>query len=257
MARDKSSRDSLSEAERYHAEYSGHGKAIGAKGTYSDTDDHRTLLGRSGETLVVDPDDGGYEKIRIGGAWQNIRIEQVEKQGFFEKLFGKAKAAAAGKSIGVDLDIGCLYEMQDGTRGAIQAFGDMYGDYNNSPFIKLSGDDRTGDDHDDDDGEDEVLRVNGKHWGDIRRLLVYFYIYDGAANWAEIKPEVRLHIPGHKPMVIRPHIYNSNLPVCCVAGIENQRNGIKLTNFTEYFPGHAEMDRAHGYGLQWDDGEKS
>lgn len=257
MARDKSSMDSLSEATRDRAKFSGHGNAKGAAGTLSDTDDHRTLLGSSGETLVVDPPEGGFSHIRIGGAWQNIRVEEREKSGFFQKILGKAKDAASGKRTGVDLDIGCLYELQDGSRGAIQAFGELFGSYKTAPYIKLSGDDRTGDDDDDDDGEDEVLNVNGVQWHEIRRILVYFYIYDGAANWAEIKPEVRLRVPGNKPMVIRPHIYNSDLPVCCVAGIENQRNGIKVTNFTEYFPGHAEMDRAHGYGLQWDDGEKS
>lgn len=257
MARDKSSSDSLSEATRWQARHSGHKNAAGAAGTLSDTDDHGTLLGGSGDTLIVDPGAGGFPKIRIGGAWSNVRAAEVEKQGFFDRLFGKAKAAATGKAIGVDLDIGCLYELQDGTRGAIQAFGELFGDFNAPPYILLSGDDRTGDDHDDDDGEDEVLRVNGKHWNDIRRLLVYFYIYDGVAHWAEIKPEVRITIPGHNEMTIRPHIYNSDLPVCCVAGIENQRGGIKLTNFTEYYPGHAEMDRAHGFGLQWDDGEKS
>lgn len=257
MARDKSSADSLSEATRYRAKFSGHGNAKGAAGELSDTDDHRTLLGSSGETLVVDPQPDNFKHIRIGGAWQNIRAAEQETRGFFQKLLGKAKQAAAGKPLGVDLDIGCLYEMQDGSRGAIQAFGEMFGAYKKPPYIKLSGDDRTGDDHDDDDGEDEILHVNGAHWGEIRRLLVYFYIYDGAANWAEIKPEVRIQVPGEKPMVIRPHIYNSDLPVCCVAGIENQRGGIKVTNFTEYFPGHAEMDRAHGYGLKWDDGEKN
>lgn len=49
----------------------------------------------------------------------------------------------------------------------------------------------------------------------------------------------------------------SELNVCVIAGLENVRNGIKLSHYTEYYPGHAEMDRAFGYGLQWDDGEKA
>ena len=258
MAEDNLSNKSLLEATRSRAKFSGHGSAKGAAGELSDTDDNGcSVLGASGQNLVVDPGPQEFEKIRIGGAWQNVRAAEVEKASFFKMIMGKARAAAAGRRIGVDLDIGCLYELQNGDRGAIQAFGEMFGAYNEPPYIKLSGDDRSGDDDDDDDGEDEVMLVNGRHWNDIRRLLVYFYIYDGAASWAEVKPEVRIRVPGEPPMVIRPHTYKSELLVCAVAGMENVRGGIKVTNFTEYFPGHAEMDRAHGYGLEWDDGQKS
>lgn len=249
MAQDKLSNQSLIEATRSRAKFSGHGNARGAAGYVSDTDNTGCqILGTTGQTLVVDPLPGGYERIRIGGAWQNI---QVQEAGFFGKLFKRMRKQ------GVDLDIGCLYELQNGDRGAIQAFGEMFGSYKTAPYIQLSGDDRTGDDHDDDDGEDEVLLVNGKHWNDIKRMLIYFYIYDGATNWAQIRPQVQIRIPGQEAMVINPHTYESQLAVCAVAGIENQRSGIKLTNYTEYFPGHAEMDRAHGYGLDWEDGEKA
>lgn len=250
-SRDKSSVDSLAEASRSRASFSGHGNAKGAAGTLSDTDDDSgcKYLGATGQTLVIDPGPDGFEKIRIGAGWQNIKVE--EAKGFFSKLLKKATKQ------GVDLDIGCLYELQDGTCGAIQAFGEMFGDYDAAPFMTLSGDDRTGDDDDDDDGEDEILFVNGQKWGEIRRMLVYLYIYEGAAHWAEVKPQIRIQVPGHEPMVVNLHTYESQLAVCAVAGIENQRGGIKVTNFTEYYPGHAEMDRAHGYGLEWDDGRKS
>lgn len=248
MSRDKVSTDSLSEATRGRAEFSGHGDAKGAKGHLSDTDDFSDQhLGSTGQSLIVNPQEGGFKKIRIGAGWQN---KLVEEAGFINKLFKKARKQ------GIDLDLGCLYELQDGTRGAVQAFGDMYGSFDASPFISLSGDDRTGDDHDDDDGEDEILLVNGKHWDEIKRMLVYIYIYDGAVNWADIQPQIKIRVPGEPHMVITPHTYRSELAVCALAGIENVRAGIKVTNFTEYYPGHAEMDRAHGYGLQWDDGAK-
>lgn len=249
MAKDKLSNNSLLEATRGRAKFSGHGAAKGAAGHLSDTDDTGCMrLGSTGQSLIVDPHEDGFEKIRIGGAWQNLVVQQG---GFFSRLLKKARRQ------GVDLDIGCLYELQNGERGAVQAFGELFGDFDAAPYISLSGDDRTGDDHDDDDGEDEVLRVNGRHWNDIRRLLVYFYIYDGASSWAEVRPQVQIRIPGEKPFLVTPHTYESELAVCAVAGLENVRGGIKLTNFTEYYPGHAEMDRAHGFGLEWADGEKS
>lgn len=46
--------------------------------------------------------------------------------------------------VNVDLDMGCLYELADGTRGAVQPLGNLLGDLNDPPYVKLSGDDRFG-----------------------------------------------------------------------------------------------------------------
>src|SRR3546814_7822057 len=49
-----------------------------------------------------------------------------------------------GGSGNIDLDLGVLFEMQDGYKGVIQALGRSFGDFNQEPWISLSGDDRTG-----------------------------------------------------------------------------------------------------------------
>ena len=143
--------------------------------------------------------------------------------------------------------------MQDGTRGAIQAFGEKFGEYDKPPFISLSGDERTGDA----DGHDEFILVNGEHWKDIKRILVYIYIYEGAARWSQIKPQLVVDVPGENDLYVTLGAHNDALDLCAVGGLENVRGGIKLTNYTEYFPGHLEMDRAFGYGLEWGEGHKS
>ncbi len=248
MAENKSSANSLIEANRWRSEFSGHGSAKGAAGFISDTDDNAcNFLGTTGQVEIFNPRAGGYDKIRIGAAWRNIQVEQA---GFFGRLFKKARR------VGVDLDIGCLYELQNGHRGCIQAFGNMFGAYDGEPYINLSSDDRTGCDHDDDGGEDEILSVNGKKWPEIKRILIYLYIYDGAINWAEVQPQIQVRVPDEKPVVVTLHTDRSELAVCVAAGIENVRNGMRVTNYTEYYPGHAEMDRAHGFGIDWEDGVK-
>lgn len=249
MSRDSLSQDSLMEATRSRAKFSGHGSAKGAAGYVSDTDDNSyDFLGTTGQTEIFNPQEGGWDKVRIGAAWQPRTLQE---KGFFKKLLKKERVE------GVDLDLGCLYELHDGTRGCLQAFGDLYGNFDKSPFMQLSGDDRTGDDDDDDDGEDEILMVNGRKWPEIKRLLIYLYIYGGANDWAQIKPQVQVRVPNEKPMVVTLHTYKSEMCLCAVAELENIRNGIRLTNITEYYPGHAEMDRAFGFGIEWADGEKS
>lgn len=249
MTKEPSSANSLINATRSRASFSGHGDSLGAAGYVSDTDDNKFhFLGMTGQTDIINPHDHGYGKVRIGAAWQPLT---VQKKGFLGKLLKQSKEQ------GVDLDLGCLYEMQNGEVGCVQAFGEMFGNYKNVPYLSLLGDDRTGEDHDDDDGEDEIIYLNGKHWPDIKRILIYIYIYDGAAHWAQIQPQIQIRVPSEKPMIVNLHTYKSEFPICAVAGLENIRNGIKMTNYTEYYPGHAEMDRAHGYGIDWTDGQKS
>ena len=88
-------------------------------------------------------------------------------------------------------------------------------------------------------------------------IIVYIYIYEGAIDWAQVKPQIHIRIPGQSPMVVTPGTHHRELALCVIGGIENVRAGLRLTNYTEYYPGHIEMDRAFGFGLQWDDGRKS
>lgn len=244
MPRDTISTDALSEATRDRSEFSGHGGAKGAAGYRADNEEHvENLLNGFGETLVINAPDQGFEDIVVAASWDNI---QVKEAGLISKLVKKVTKQ------GVDIDLGCLYELQDGSRGCLQAFGEMFGAYDDTPYMNISGDERTGDK----EGDDESIHINGKKWSEIRRLMVYVYIYSGDVNWDQIRPQIHIRMPGEQPLTITPAIKKNDLPVCAIAAIENIDNNIKFTNFGEYFPGHAEMDRAYGYGLRWDDGEK-
>lgn len=248
MEQGKLSANALIGATRWRSKFSGHGNAKGAAGFVSDRDDDAyNFLGTTGQTDIFNPQTGGFGPIRIGVAWQNVR---VQKAGLLGKIIKKTRKQ------GVDIDIGCLYELHNGQRGCVQAFGEMFGGFNDEPYINLSGDDRTGDDHDDDDGEDEILLLNGAKWPEIKRLLIYLYIYDGAINWAEVRPQIQIRVPNEKPMIVMLHTDRSDLALCAAAELENVRDGIKLTNRTEYYPGHAEMDRAFGFGINWEGGSK-
>jgi len=246
MVQDKNSADSLIDATRERTRFSGHGSALGAAGERQASFDpeNSTYLHDPGQSISVSPGDNGFDHILIGVEWDNVAIK---KKGFFGKLLGKLQHK------GVDLDLGCLYELADGTRGALQAFGNKYGALHEPPYIKLSGDDRTGDA----EGADEVLEIKGEHWDKIKRVLVYIYIYKGASRWDEINPKIFLDIPGEDDLVVTLNSHDDALDLCAVGGLENVRGGIKLTNYTEYFPGHPSMDRAFGFGIDWSDGQKT
>lgn len=239
------SADSIAEANRSRVKFSGHGRALGAAGhrEASDDPDNCEYLRQPGQSIAINPSEAGFESITVGVSWNNVATAKAG-------LFGKLVGAATGK--GVDLDIGCLYELEDGTRGALQAFGEKFGSFDGPPYIQLSGDERTGNKA----GQDEFIKINPAHWTKIKRLVIYLYIYDGAPSWAAINPQIILDVPGENDLAVTLDVHNDQLPICAVGGLEQVRGGIRLINYTEYFPGHQEMDRAFGFGLPWDDGKK-
>ncbi len=280
-----SSKQAIIDATKSRAKFSGHddGKAMGAAGYISPNDDSQNgdFLSKPGQTAIVNPTKDGIADFEIGLAWDNLATSQnqgAKKQkskGFFDKLKGSLfgqdeikRAAEERKAIrnqtvekkfytrktsnGIDLDVGCLYELKNGKKGAIQAFGEMFGNHEEEPYIALSGDERTGET----EGEDEIIRVNGKKWDEFKRIIIYVYIYGGADNWGEVKPQVQVRVPGEKPMIVSLSAKRDEFDLCAVARLENVRKGIRMTNLLEYFPGHAAMDRAFGFGLKWEDGQK-
>jgi tellurite resistance protein TerA len=239
------SQSSIENANRSRVNFSGHGSAKGAAGYIdpNDQDINVDFLGRRDDNLSVTPPSDGFKNIKIAAAWDN---QMVPVKTLVGKILKKKKLAD------IDLDLGILYELKDGTKGAIQAFGDTMGNYNLPPYLSLSGDEREGDT----EGDDEFIHLNGKEWPKFKRILVYVYIYRGAMDWAQVKPQIHIRIPNEKPMVVTLSSHHKDLGLCAIAGIENIRDGMKVTNHTEYFPGHAEMDRAFGFGIEWTGGEK-
>jgi tellurite resistance protein TerA len=242
----KNSIESLASASRSVVDFSGHGNSLGAAGyrVSSDHPENCEFLSEPGQSISITPGSNGFEEIVIGLAWDPI-VENSKKTLVGKLLKKKAK-------IGVDLDIGCFYELKDGTRGVLQAFGNKYGNLHDRPFISLSGDERTGET----EGHDEFLLINGQKWDEIKRVLVYIYIYQGAQSWSEVKPQVVIDVPGENDLYVTLNAYDDALCLCAVGELESVRGGIRLTNRTEYFPGHEEMDRAFGFGLNWADGQK-
>ena len=243
--KESSSAESLKNATKSVADFSGHGTALGAAGyrVASDHPENCEFLEQPGQSVAISPGPDGFDSIMIGVAWDNKVVDDTSLLG---KLFKKER------KLNIDLDIGCLYELKDGTRGSIQAFGEKFGNFDEAPYIALSGDERTGDS----EGHDEYILVNGKKWDEIKRLLVYIYIYKGAPSWSQIKPQIVIDVPGENDLYVTLQAHDDKLDLCAVGELESVRGGIKLSNRTEYFPGHEEMDRAFGYGLEWAEGQK-
>ena len=125
-------------------------------------------------------------EILVNLNWNN----KPAKKGFLGSLFG-------GGSKPIDLDLGCLYELKNGRKGTVQALGNAFGSLQQEPYIALDGDDRTGA-----VATGENLRIDGNHIADIKRVLVYTYIYEGVANWQQADAVVTIRYPGAEDDVL-------------------------------------------------------
>jgi tellurite resistance protein TerA len=155
-----------------------------------------------------------------------------------------------GGQRGVDLDLGCLYELSDGTPGVIQALGNSWGSFDGRPFIRLEGDDRTGSTQ----GGENML-VNGDRFDQIRRVLVFALIYKGVANWAQTDGVVTIDLPDQPKVEVR--LDNGNAQrLCAIAMIENRGGQLQVTKLAEYLGDQRELDQKYGFGLRWQVGKK-
>jgi tellurite resistance protein TerA len=165
-----------------------------------------------------------------------INLNWTQKQGILSKI---------------DLDLGCLYELKDGEKGSVQALGNNFGSLNSPPYIALDGDDRTGAVE-----GGENLRVNGKMASKIKRVLVYTFIYSGAANWKNADGVVTLKYPGGGDIIVRMDEYGSQETMCAIAMLENVNDTFSVEKIVRFFKGHKPMDEEFGWGLRWVAGRK-
>lgn len=181
---------------------------------------------------------GSYGEIKVNLNWN--RNGGAPSRGFF----------STGPKA-VDLDLACLFQLQDGSLGAIQALGQRFGDLDAAPFIHLAGDDRTGQSVD-----GEWLTVNGRHFEKIRRVLIYTFIYDGAPNWAATDGVINVYAPEQPPIEVRLDEGRAGAGTCAIALIENVGGQLKVRREVQYFQDAELMDRHYRWGLRWSAGSK-
>ena len=167
--------------------------------------------------------------------------QPTQKKGFFSIFTNR----------GIDLDLACLFELKDGTIGGVQALGNNFGSLNRPPHIALDGDDRTGA-----VAAGETIRVNGNYVDRIRRILIFTFIYSGAANWEEANGVVTVKCPGSPELIVRMDEYGSRKPTCAIALLENIGGNFSVEKIVEFFNDSEQMDRAFDWGLRWTIGYK-
>lgn len=174
------------------------------------------------------------------------------KGGFFKNLFGNA----------VDLDLGCFYELRDGKKMLIDGLqfshgrgGDRHhqtrqGCYDNAPYIWHQGDDRRG-------GLGETILVNPNGVSQIKRIIVYTFIYEGVAKWSETNAVVTVKVPGCDDVVVEMGQKYSNKKFCAIAQLDfGTDSSITVKKLVTFHNSHSDCDRTYGWGFNYSPGSK-
>lgn len=181
----------------------------------------------------------GLGEILVNLNWNS----KPQKRGLLGNLFGGS---------GIDLDLGCLFELKDGTKGCVQALGNAFGSLSSPPYISLDGDDRTGA-----VATGENLRIDGNKIAEFKRILVYTFIYEGVANWKQADATVTIQYPGAEDLIVKMDTFNSTDKMCGLVLLENvDDTTFSIEKIVQFYQGHQMLDQAYHWGMRWKAGRK-
>jgi len=145
----------------------------------------------------------------------------------------------------IDIDLATMYEDDEGKKDVVQALGTdpgRFGRFGKSPYIKLDRDDRS--------GGQEIVTINLARANQLRRFLVFAYVWDGTMRDVR-DATVTVKHPDDGEHVI--HLGHGSGMSCVLARFETLPNGdTRFYRDGTFFNGtHIEIDRAYNWNIRW------
>ncbi|MCM2390714.1 TerD family protein [Streptomyces albipurpureus] len=207
----------------------------------------KVTLTKEAPSVSLTKQGGTSGAMRVNLSWK----VRKQFQGWGAKL-GRAMAMHGD----LDLDLCALYELTDGRKGVVQALGNAFGALNQAPYIHLDGDDRTG------GTSGENLTINLDHKDELRRVVIFVTIYEGARSFADLDATVTLQ-PQHGA-AIEFSLGECTVPstVCSLALITNTGSDLVVQREARFLvpdrgvSPQRTMDKTYGWGMNWTPGRK-
>lgn len=219
--------------------------SLAAGGTSGSVSLQKVTLTASAPQISLTKSGGSGGTIRVNLNWSSGAPPAPVTGGFFKRL-------TAQVAKGIDLDLGCLYELSDGSKGVVQALGNTFGSLDRPPWIQLDGDDRTGS-----VTTGENMTINLTQPGRFRRILIFAMIYEGAPNWAAVDGLVTLSPINGPQIEVRLDATSKSSRICAVAQLINHGNDLTVQREVQYIDGgQSVLDKAYGWGMNWTPGRK-
>jgi len=176
-----------------------------------------------------------------------VNLQWTARSGSQSKGFFKLKEKS------IDLDLGCMWELTDGSKGVVQALGNAFQSPGvGGPIVRLDADDRSGA-----SAAGENLFVDLSQSQYIKRILVFAYIYEGAPNWASANATVTLFPVSGPEIEMRLDEPDPNARFCAIAMLENRGGEMTVNREVRYIRGSQRtVDETYGWGMRWEAGSK-
>ncbi len=197
------------------------------------------VLTKAAPAVSLAKSSGGTLRVNL-----NWNARPTQPRGFFKKADPT-----------LDLDLGCLYEFTDGSKGVVQALGNSFAALDRttrSTIIRLDGDDRSGN-----VAAGENLLIDLAHVDRIKRILVFALIYEGAANWAAADGVATLFPVVGPSVTIRLDDPRDGARICAIAMLESRGGALQVRREVSYINGgQRALDEAYNWGMRWTAGRK-
>ncbi len=198
-----------------------------------------TAEGNAAQCLRLTGEMGPSEELLIHLRWQ--QPAPPKKKRFYTR-----------KARPIELEFGCLFELEGGEKGCVQALGNACGALEEPPYILLECKARGGK-----PSGLETLRIRGGMLPHVKRLLFFSFVFEGAPNWRDARAQLQLRCPGSEELLVAMDGYESTQKLCSIALFEQKGGGVfELTPALRFFDGHSKMDQDFGWGLRWTPGRR-
>jgi tellurite resistance protein TerA len=195
---------------------------------------------------------GGAGGGRAGALRVNLnwRTREVGRRG----LFGRVRAR---RPADLDLDLCCLWELADGSKGIVHSIDNQFGSLDRPPYIHLDGDDRTGTRL-----GGENLTINLARSDEFRRILIFANLYAGAESFVGVEAKATLYPPGGRAIEMRLDECDVPAAIVALALIENIAGELVVRREARFIVKPPSMyrqqalDVAYGWGMSWEAASK-
>lgn len=179
----------------------------------------------------------------------------ASKKGFLSSLLGSNND--------IDLDLGCFYELSNGEKTVIDGLQfskgqggskdrlTRQGRYTNTPWIWHTGDDRGSN-----IGSGENILVNPAGLQHLKRIVIYCFIYNGAARWTETNAVITIKVAGNPDIEVEMGKQNDQRKFCAIAEIRFHPGSMQVKKLVTFHNTHAECDKQYHWGMKWTAGAK-
>jgi len=201
-------------------------------------------LQAKGSAFEIQPKTGRAEEILVGLTWTHTA--KPSKHHFLGRML---QIDDENSDSSIELSLGCLYELRDGRKGAIQELGAFYGAYDKPPYILHMADDPR-----EITMEGEFIRINERFVKRLKRILFYAFTEEKEPHWDKTKPVLSIKHAGSPEIVLKLKDQDTDMNLCALVLFKNTGNSICVSRESRFFYGHEDMDLAYQWGIGWSGG---